>query len=145
MGQYARDHSDPSEAAIMIGRIMEGEEVGEDEMFDVLSRQESLIVGDQDQIRAGFKFYEDIGIDRLMTLHQVGALSHEKIMKSIRLVGEVIPSSTAPERLIAPRRQPAARRVDRAECAWVYSRHTLRAQGLPDTQGRDGHRYAARP
>ena len=37
------------------------------------------------------KFYEEIGIDRLMTLHQVGALSHEKIMKSIRLVGEVIP------------------------------------------------------
>ena len=91
VGQYARDHSDPSEAAIMIGRIMEGEQVGEEEMFDVLSRQESLIVGDQDQIRAGFKFYEEIGIDRLMTLHQVGPLAHEKIMKSIRLVGEVIP------------------------------------------------------
>ncbi len=91
VGQYARDHADPSEAAIMIGRIMEGEQVGEDEMFEVLSRQESLIVGDQDQIRAGLKFYEEVGIDRLMTLHQVGALPHDKIMKSIRLVGEVIP------------------------------------------------------
>lgn len=91
IGQYARDFADPSEAAIMIGRIMEGEQVGEDEMFDVLSRQESLIVGDQDKIREGFKFYEEVGIDRLMTLHQVGPLSHDKIMKSIRLVGEVIP------------------------------------------------------
>ena len=91
VGQYARDFADPSEAAIMIGRIMEGEQVGEDEMFDVLSRQESLIVGDQDKIREGFKFYEEVGIDRLMTLHQVGPLSHDKIMKSIRLVGEVIP------------------------------------------------------
>ena len=91
VGQYARDFADPSEAAIMIGRIMEGEQVGEDEMFDVLSRQESLIVGDQDKIREGFKFYEEVGIDRLMTMHQVGPLSHDKIMKSIRLVGEVIP------------------------------------------------------
>ena len=96
VGQYARDHADPSEAAIMIGRIMEGEEVGEDEMFEVLSRQESLIVGDQDKIREGFKFYEEVGIDRLMTLHQVGPLSHDKIMKSIRLVGEVIPEFDRP-------------------------------------------------
>ena len=91
VGQYARDHSDPSEAAMLIGRIMEGEEIDERELFDVLSRQESLIVGDQDQIRAGLKIYEEIGIDRLMTLHQVGPIPHEKIMKSIRLVGEVIP------------------------------------------------------
>ena len=96
VGQYARDFADPSEAAIMIGRIMEGEQVGEDEMFDVLSRQESLIVGDQDKIREGFKFYEEVGIDRLMTLHQVGPLSHDKIMKSIRLVGEVIPEFDRP-------------------------------------------------
>ena len=96
IGQYARDFADPSEAAIMIGRIMEGEQVGEDEMFDVLSRQESLIVGDQDKIREGFEFYEEVGIDRLMTLHQVGPLSHDKIMKSIRLVGEVIPEFDRP-------------------------------------------------
>ncbi|MYA19435.1 MAG: LLM class flavin-dependent oxidoreductase [Chloroflexi bacterium] len=96
VGQYARDFADPSEAAIMIGRIMEGEQVGEDEMFDVLSRQESLIVGDRDKIREGFKFYEEVGIDRLMTLHQVGPLSHDKIMKSIRLVGEVIPEFDRP-------------------------------------------------
>ena len=96
VGQYARDFADPSEAAIMIGRIMEGEQVGEDEMFDVLSRQESLIVGDQDKIREGFKFYEEVGIDRLMTLHQVGPLSHDKITKSIRLVGEVIPEFDRP-------------------------------------------------
>ncbi len=96
VGQYARDFADPSEAAIMIGRIMEGEQVGEDEMFEVLSRQESLIVGDQDKIREGFKFYEEVGIDRLMTLHQVGPLSHDKIMKSIRLVGEVIPEFDRP-------------------------------------------------
>ena len=96
VGQYARDFADPSEAAIMIGRIMVGEQVGEDEMFDVLSRQESLIVGDRDKIREGFKFYEEVGIDRLMTLHQVGPLSHDKIMKSIRLVGEVIPEFDRP-------------------------------------------------
>jgi hypothetical protein len=35
--------------------------------------------------------FEELGIDRLMCFHQVGSLPHDKVMKSIRLVGEMIP------------------------------------------------------
>ena len=37
------------------------------------------------------KTYQDMGIDRLMCLHQVGAIRHDKVMKSIRLFSELIP------------------------------------------------------
>ena len=78
-----------SEAQKIIARIMEGETVPDDEIYEVLSTQDSLIVGDPDQVRKGMQVYKDMGMDRLMTFHQVGALSHEAIMKSIRLVGEM--------------------------------------------------------
>jgi hypothetical protein len=35
--------------------------------------------------------YADLGIDRLMCFHQVGRLPHDAVMKSIRLIGELIP------------------------------------------------------
>jgi hypothetical protein len=37
------------------------------------------------------KIFQDLGIDRLMCFQQVGRIPHDKVMKSIRLVGEMIP------------------------------------------------------
>ena len=92
-GQFLRDHADAAEtdAQLIVARVMEGEDVPAAEIWDVLSRQHSLIVGTRDQVREGMKIYEQAGIDRLMSFHQVGALPHEAIMKSIRLTGELIP------------------------------------------------------
>ena len=80
-----------TEAQLIVAKVMEGEDVTPEEVWEVLSKQHSLIVGSQDQVREGMKVYQEAGIDRLMSFHQVGAIPHEAIMESIRLTGELIP------------------------------------------------------
>lgn len=81
----------PSPANLVIGRILQGETVPDDEVFEALSQQDSLIVGSPETCRKKLRAYADLGIDRLMCFQQVGALPHESVMKSIRLVGDLIP------------------------------------------------------
>ena len=89
--QAARGIAPPNEAQIIIGRIMQGETVSDEEIFNTLSLQDSLIVGSPETCRRKMKIFEDLGIDRLMCFQQVGSLSHDNVMKSIRLTGELIP------------------------------------------------------
>ncbi|OJT20225.1 luciferase [Archangium sp. Cb G35] len=99
-GQYLRkkDPNAPhSRAQRVIGRIMQGEDVPDQEVWEVLGEQESLIVGTKDQVRTRLKRYEALGIDALMSFHQVAPLTHEKVMKSLRLTGELIPEFSAPK------------------------------------------------
>jgi alkanesulfonate monooxygenase SsuD/methylene tetrahydromethanopterin reductase-like flavin-dependent oxidoreductase (luciferase family) len=94
-GQFLRNQKSPAppnRAQIVIGRIMQGEKVSDEEIFAALSEQDSLIVGSPETCRRKMQVYKDLGIDRLMCFQQVGSLPHEKVMKSIRLVGELIPS-----------------------------------------------------
>lgn len=80
-----------SEANLLIARILQGEQVRDEEVFEVLSAQDSLIVGSPETCRKKLRAYADLGIDRLMCLQQIGGIPHEKVMKSIRLIGELIP------------------------------------------------------
>jgi len=94
-GQFLREKAKqpaaaPNMAQIVIGRIMQGEVVPDDEVFAALGAQDSLIVGSPETCRKKMQVYKDLGIDRLMCFQQVGALPHDKVMKSIRLVGELI-------------------------------------------------------
>ncbi|MBJ6764607.1 LLM class flavin-dependent oxidoreductase [Myxococcaceae bacterium JPH2] len=100
-GQYLRQkdpHAPQSQAQRLLGRVMSGEKVPDEEIWNVLSAQESLLVGTKDQVRKRLRHYEGLGIDALMTFHQVGALSHDAVMKSIRLTGELIPEFHTPAR-----------------------------------------------
>lgn len=81
----------PNAAQIAIGRILQGETVPEEELFEALSEQGSLIVGSPETVRKKLRAYADLGIDRLMCFQQVGGLSHESVLRSIQLVGELIP------------------------------------------------------
>jgi alkanesulfonate monooxygenase SsuD/methylene tetrahydromethanopterin reductase-like flavin-dependent oxidoreductase (luciferase family) len=81
----------PNHAQICIGRILAGERLSDDEIFEALRDQDSLIVGSPQTCRKKLRMYADLGIDRLMSFHQVGALPHEAVMKSIRLIGGLIP------------------------------------------------------
>ncbi|MFD8500459.1 LLM class flavin-dependent oxidoreductase [Amycolatopsis sp. NPDC059657] len=92
-GQFVRDDltAAPTEAQLVIGRLLEGEEVPDEEIFEALNQQDSLIVGSQDTCRKKLRAYADLGVDRLMCFHQVGALPHDQVMKSMRLIGELIP------------------------------------------------------
>ncbi|WP_020666032.1 LLM class flavin-dependent oxidoreductase [Amycolatopsis nigrescens] len=92
-GEFLREevNEPPTPAQLVIGRILEGEQVPDDEIFEVLSAQDSLIVGSPETCRKKLRVYADLGIDRLMCFHQVGQLSHEQVLTSIRLIGELIP------------------------------------------------------
>ncbi|WP_214401910.1 LLM class flavin-dependent oxidoreductase [Pseudonocardia lacus] len=81
----------PTEANLLIARILQGEAVSDDEVFTVLSAQDSLIVGSPETCRKKLRAYADLGIDRMMCLQQIGGIPHEAVMRSIRLVGELIP------------------------------------------------------
>jgi alkanesulfonate monooxygenase SsuD/methylene tetrahydromethanopterin reductase-like flavin-dependent oxidoreductase (luciferase family) len=96
-GQFLRNRAEagqaaPNRAQIVIGRIMGGEQVSDAEVFDALSEQDSLIVGSPETCRRKMEVYRDLGIDRLMCFQQVGNLPHDKVMKSMRLVGDLISS-----------------------------------------------------
>jgi hypothetical protein len=54
-------------------------------------------LGYEDQVRQRLKRYEALGIDALMSFHQVAALGHEQVMKSLRLTGELIPEFSSPK------------------------------------------------
>jgi alkanesulfonate monooxygenase SsuD/methylene tetrahydromethanopterin reductase-like flavin-dependent oxidoreductase (luciferase family) len=92
-GEFLRAEVDtpPTEAQLLIGRVLEGESVPEEEIFRVLSAQQSLIVGSQETCREKLKSYAEQGIDRLMCLHQIGGLGEAEVTRSIRLIGELIP------------------------------------------------------
>ena len=81
----------PNEAQLVIGRILQGEDVDDEEVFEALNGQNSLIVGSPDTCRKKLRVYEELGIDRLMSFHQVGALPHDQVMNSIRLFASLIP------------------------------------------------------
>jgi alkanesulfonate monooxygenase SsuD/methylene tetrahydromethanopterin reductase-like flavin-dependent oxidoreductase (luciferase family) len=69
---------------------VQGEDVPDDEIFSVLSAQDSLIVGSPDTCRRKLRAYADIGIDRMMCLQQMGSLAHDDVLTSIRLIGDLI-------------------------------------------------------
>lgn len=92
-GTFIRENANAAipRAQALVGRIMMGERVPEDEMFETLIDEHSIIVGTPDECRKKVKAYQEMGIDRLMCLHQVGAIRQDKVMKSIRLFSELIP------------------------------------------------------
>ncbi|HEY0806396.1 MAG TPA: LLM class flavin-dependent oxidoreductase [Pseudonocardiaceae bacterium] len=92
-GQFLRGEAGdaPTEAQTLIGRILQGQHVPDDEIFTVLSAQDSLIVGSPDTCARKLKAYADIGIDRMMCLQHMGGIDHEDVLTSIRLIGDLIP------------------------------------------------------
>jgi alkanesulfonate monooxygenase SsuD/methylene tetrahydromethanopterin reductase-like flavin-dependent oxidoreductase (luciferase family) len=72
----------------MLDRMIAGEPVSNEEVYETLTADASVIIGDVASCRKKMQRYQDVGVDRLMCFQQLGHLPHEHIMKSIRLVGE---------------------------------------------------------
>ncbi|TDQ00853.1 LLM class flavin-dependent oxidoreductase [Labedaea rhizosphaerae] len=87
-GEASRELTD---GQLLIGRILEGEAIPDEEIFEVLSAQDSLIVGSQETCAKKLRAYADLGVDRLMCLQQMGGLADDAVSTSIRLIGELIP------------------------------------------------------
>lgn len=87
------DPDDPVPIIRLINRVHLGMEIDPVEAFEVLDAIDSVVIGDPDTCRAKMKRFEEVGVDRLLCLHQFGGLSHDDAMNSIRLLGEeVLPS-----------------------------------------------------
>ena len=94
VGAIEAPNSEQSQAAqdsmALIHRLAIGEELSSEEVYEVLGREDSIIIGDPETCIRKMKHYQEIGVDRLLCFQQVGALSHESVIDSIRLVGEHI-------------------------------------------------------
>jgi alkanesulfonate monooxygenase SsuD/methylene tetrahydromethanopterin reductase-like flavin-dependent oxidoreductase (luciferase family) len=92
-GKVAAGSDNKSEAMALIGRLSRGEQTSGEEVYEVLGKHDSIIIGDPETCRRKMERYRDIGVDRLMCFQQVGPMQHENIMQSIRLIGQkVIPA-----------------------------------------------------
>jgi alkanesulfonate monooxygenase SsuD/methylene tetrahydromethanopterin reductase-like flavin-dependent oxidoreductase (luciferase family) len=69
------------------------EEVSNEEFYEAMSPEDQCIIGTPDQVLEKLRRYEAAGLDHLLCMVQGGpSLPHEKILKSLRLMGErVVP------------------------------------------------------
>lgn len=74
----------------LLKRMARGEEVSNVEAHEVLEELDSVIIGDVDHCVSKMQKYQSIGCDRLLCLLQMGAVPHEAVMQSARLVGQEI-------------------------------------------------------
>lgn len=70
--------------------------------FDYLIRNETVMCGDPDHFVEMIRRYEAVGVDLLLLLVQSYDIPHEKVMRSIELIGtEVLPKVKSPSRPVS--------------------------------------------
>ena len=84
------DLEDPIPVIRLLNRQRAGLPLDPEEVYEVLDAVESVIVGDPDRCRDKMQAYADLGVDRLMCLHQIGPLSGDQVLGSIRNAGEAL-------------------------------------------------------
>ena len=82
------DPDDPNPIIRLMNRQVLGHPIDPVEAYEVLADQDSVIIGDVETCRRKFEKYRDVGFERLMCLMQFGHLDHDRVMASIRRVGE---------------------------------------------------------
>jgi alkanesulfonate monooxygenase SsuD/methylene tetrahydromethanopterin reductase-like flavin-dependent oxidoreductase (luciferase family) len=75
-------------AMALVHRLAHGEDVSGEEVYEILNQQDSIIIGDPETCKRKMKHYREIGVDRLLCFQQVGRLSHDAIVDSMKLVGQ---------------------------------------------------------
>jgi len=84
------DPNDPHPVIRVLNRHALGMEVDWEEAYDIFDAIPTVLMGDVDTVRKKVATIKDHGMDRLLTIHQFGGLSHENALNSIRLLGEEI-------------------------------------------------------
>ena len=82
------DPDDPNPIIRLMNRQVLGHPIDPVEAYEALADQDSVIIGDVETCRRKIEKYRDVGFDRLMCLMQFGHLDHDRVMASIRRVGE---------------------------------------------------------
>jgi alkanesulfonate monooxygenase SsuD/methylene tetrahydromethanopterin reductase-like flavin-dependent oxidoreductase (luciferase family) len=82
------DLDDPNPVVALLKREFAGEEISNEEIFEVIRNLESVIIGDVEGCRAKMERFREIGVDRLMCLMQMGDVPHDEVLGSIRRTGK---------------------------------------------------------
>jgi len=87
-----RSVDDPNPVVALMKREFAGEEISNEEIFEVIRELDSVIIGDVATCRQKMARFRDIGVDRLMCLVQMGEVPHAEVLGTIRRIGrELIP------------------------------------------------------
>lgn len=82
------DLNDPVPVIALLNRQLVGEALDPVEVFEVMEAIPSVVIGDVDACESKLRAYARVGCDRLMCLMQMGGVSQESVLRSIRLTGE---------------------------------------------------------
>ena len=84
------DLDDPVPVIRALNRQRAGLPLDPEEIFSALEPMESVVIGDVESCRKKMEGFARIGVDRLMCLMAFGALPQERVLSSLRLVGEAL-------------------------------------------------------
>jgi alkanesulfonate monooxygenase SsuD/methylene tetrahydromethanopterin reductase-like flavin-dependent oxidoreductase (luciferase family) len=84
------DLEDPHPIVRLMNRQWAGMEIDPVEAFEALEPVDSVIIGDVATCLAKLERYAEAGVDRLMCLMQMGNISQQSVMRSLRVTGEHI-------------------------------------------------------
>ena len=88
------DLNDPVPVIALMNRQAAGEKIDPVEAYEALEPYDAVIIGDVETCRRKIERLEALGLDRLMCLMQMGPLSQEVVLRSIRVAGEcLVPES----------------------------------------------------
>jgi alkanesulfonate monooxygenase SsuD/methylene tetrahydromethanopterin reductase-like flavin-dependent oxidoreductase (luciferase family) len=73
---------------VLLKKMAKGQTVSNEEAHEVLEQLDSVVIGDVDHCRRKMEKYRNIGADRLMCLMQFGRISHDRVMRSMKLCQE---------------------------------------------------------
>jgi alkanesulfonate monooxygenase SsuD/methylene tetrahydromethanopterin reductase-like flavin-dependent oxidoreductase (luciferase family) len=94
------DLDDPVPVIRMLNRQRAGLPVDPEEVFAALEPMESVVIGDVESCRKKMEGYARIGVDRLMCLMAFGGLPQDRVLASLRLVGEALLPELAAGRVV---------------------------------------------
>ena len=88
--QEVGDLDDPEPLIRLMNRQQAGREIDAVEAYEVLLPLDAVVIGDVDTCRRKLLAYQATGVDRVMCLMQVGSLSQETVMSSLRTTGKCL-------------------------------------------------------
>jgi alkanesulfonate monooxygenase SsuD/methylene tetrahydromethanopterin reductase-like flavin-dependent oxidoreductase (luciferase family) len=83
----ADDLDDPNPVVALLKREFAGEDISNEEIFEVIRELDSVVIGGVETCRKKMEGFRDIGVDRLMCLMQMGAVPQKLIVESIKRTG----------------------------------------------------------
>ena len=89
-GPTPEELADPNPTIRLLHRQRAGLAIDPEEALAAVEVIPTAVIGDVDHCRRKLRAIEALGVDRLLCLMQFGPLSHERVMRSLRTLGESV-------------------------------------------------------